>query len=664
MTVTALEILPQPTGSDRDRKRRPLGWRAALWSVVSVRWAAVALVLFLAGMTAQLNGVSQTVWWALYLACYLTGGWASAWAGAQALRNKALDVDLLMIVAAIGAVAIGQIFDGALLIVIFATSGALDDLATKRTAESVRGLLALTPDRAVVIEGDGSERQVPAGELVVGDRVLVRPGERIPADGVVLSGDSEVDQCSITGESMPVAKACGDEVFAGTVNGSGALQLIVARDPSQTIVARIVDLVAEASATKAKTQLFIEKIERRYSVGVVAATIALIAVPLLFGAPLQPVLLRAMTFMIVASPCAVVLATMPPLLSAIANAGRHGVLVKSAVVIEHLADISIVALDKTGTLTCGVPRVTTIEVLDPDVVDANRLLQLAAATEQSSEHPLGRAIVEEARSRGIAIPVAEDFRALPGSGVRASVGRDFVEICRPNSYKGAPLPQLAPIEESGATAAIVLVNGVAVGLLGLTDQVRGDAARSVAALTALTSAPPVLLTGDNGLAARRVADQAGISDVRAALLPEQKVDAVRDLQAGGHRVLIVGDGVNDAPAMAAASTSIAMGAGADLTLQTADGVTVRDELHTVPTLIALARHARRVVTVNLFIAAAFITVLVLWDLFGQLPLPLGVAGHEGSTIIVALNGMRLLTNRAWRAAAAAAAGEHGADPVR
>jgi cation-transporting P-type ATPase D len=655
MHVTALEILPHEGAFDPDRSpaRRPLGWRAALWSVVSVRWAAVALALFLAGLTAQLNGVSQTVWWALYLACYLTGGWASAWAGAQALRNKALDVDLLMIVAAIGAVAIGQIFDGALLIVIFATSGALDDLATKRTAESVKGLLALTPDRAVVIDGDGSERQLPAGELVVGDRVLVRPGERIPADGVVLSGGSEVDQCSITGESMPVAKACGDQVFAGTVNGSGALQLMVARDPSQTVVARIVDLVAEASATKAKTQLFIEKIEQRYSVGVVAATIALIAVPLLFGAPLQPVLLRAMTFMIVASPCAVVLATMPPLLSAIANAGRHGVLVKSAVVIEHLADISVVALDKTGTLTCGVPRVTTIEVLDPDNLDTDRLLQLAAATEQSSEHPLGRAIVEEARFRAITIPAAEDFRALPGSGVRASVGRAFVEIRSPQSYRGAPLPQLATIQEAGGTAAIVLVNGVAVGLLGLTDQIRCDAARSVAALTALTSAPPVLLTGDNGFAARRVAEHAGISDVRAALLPEQKVEAVRDLQACGHRVLIVGDGVNDAPAMAAASTSIAMGAGADLTLQTADGVTVRDELHTVPTLIALARHARRVVTVNLFIAAAFITVLVLWDLFGQLPLPLGVAGHEGSTIIVALNGMRLLTNRAWRAAGGA-----------
>jgi cation-transporting P-type ATPase D len=280
------------------------------------------------------------------------------------------------------------------------------------------------------------------------------------------------------------------------------------------------------------------------------------------------------------------------------------------------------------------------------------LLQLAAAAEQSSEHPLGRAIVEEARTRGIAIPPAEDFRALPGRGVRASVGRDFVEVCSPHAYRGAPLAQLAPILQAGATAAIVLVNGVAVGVLGLTDQVRADAARSVASLAALTSAPPVLLTGDNGRAASRVAQHAGITDVRAALLPEQKVEVVRGLQASGHRVLVVGDGVNDAPAMAAARTSIAMGAGADLTLQTADGVTVRDELHTIPTTIGLARRARGIVTINLAIATAFITVLVLWDLLGHLPLPLGVAGHEGSTMIVALNGMRLLTNRSWRAAAA------------
>ena len=657
MTLIALERGAPAARFDRDPSpiRRPLCWRAALWSVVSVRWATVALALFSAGLTAQLSGAAENVWWTLYLACYLAGGWGSAWAGAKALRNKALDVDLLMVVAAIGAVAIGQIFDGALLIVIFATSGALDDVATKHTADSVKGLLNLAPDRAAMVDSDGRERVVPAAQLVVGDRVVVRPGERVPADGAVVSGSSEVDQCSITGESMPVPKSQGDEVFAGTVNGAGVLQLVVARDPSQTVVARIVDLIAEAAATKAKTQLFIEKIEQRYSLGVVVATVALIAIPLLLGAHMQPVLLRAMTFMIVASPCAVVLATMPPLLSAIANAGRHGVLVKSAVVVEHLAGTSIVALDKTGTLTCGSPRLTTIEPLDADgasVVDGRRLLQLAAAAEQSSEHPLGRAIVEEARTRGIAIPSAEDFRALPGRGVRASVGRDFVEVCSPHAYRGAPLAQLAPILQAGATAAIVLVNGVAVGVLGLTDQVRADAARSVASLAALTSAPPVLLTGDNGRAASRVAQHAGITDVRAALLPEQKVEVVRGLQASGHRVLVVGDGVNDAPAMAAARTSIAMGAGADLTLQTADGVTVRDELHTIPTIIGLARRARGIVTINLAIATAFITVLVLWDLLGHLPLPLGVAGHEGSTMIVALNGMRLLTNRSWRAAAA------------
>lgn len=653
MTLTAAEATTCEVSFDRISRTvaRPLGWRGALWSVVSVRWAVIALALFLTGLATQLNGGPHAVWWTLYLACYLAGGWGSAWAGAQALRNKALDVDLLMIVAAIGAIAIGQICDGALLIVIFATSGALDDVATKHTADSVKGLLDLAPEQAVVIDCNGNERVVPASELVIGDRVVVRPGERIPADGAVLSGSSDVDQCSITGESIPVAKNQGDEVFAGTVNGPGVLQLLVTRDPSQTVVARIVELVAEASATKANTQLFVEKIEQRYSVGVVAITLALIAIPLMLGAHLQATLLRAMTFMIVASPCAVVLATMPPLLSAIANAGRHGVLVKSAVVVEHLADTSIVALDKTGTLTCGTPRLTTVQPLHPEVVGVQKLLQLACAAEQSSEHPLGRAIVEEVRRRGIVVPVAEDFRALPGRGVRATVGRDFVEVCSPHSYRGAPLPELAPIVAAGATAAIVVLNGVAVGVLGLTDQVRPDAAESVASLAALTATSPVLLTGDNGCAAKRVAQQAGITDVRAALLPEEKVGAVRDLEASGHRVLVVGDGINDAPAMAAAHASVAMGAGADLTLQTADGVTVRDELHAIPTIIGLARQARQVVTANLVIAGTFITVLVLWDLFGHLPLPLGVAGHEGSTVLVALNGMRLLTNRSWRAAA-------------
>ncbi|RUP01527.1 MAG: cadmium-translocating P-type ATPase [Mycobacterium sp.] len=651
MTLTALEETAPEVSFDRVPAVRRMSWRVALWSVMSVRWATVALTLFLGGLAAQLAGAPPVVWWTLYLACYLAGGWGSAWAGAQALRNKALDVDLLMIVAAIGAVAIGQIFDGALLIVIFATSGALDEVATKHTADSVQGLMDLAPDQAVIVDAAGLERVVPASELEVGDRLVVRPGERMPADGVVLSGESEVDQCSITGESMPVIKAAGDDVFAGTVNGSGVLQMVVARDPSQSVVARIVELVSEASATKAKTQLFIEKIEQRYSVGVVVATLALIAGPLLLGSALQPTLLRAMTFMIVASPCAVVLATMPPLLSVIANAGRHGILVKSAVVVERLADTTVVALDKTGTLTCGTPRLTSVQALRPESVGISRLLELAAAAEQFSEHPLGRAIVGEARRRGVAIPAADDFRAVPGRGVRAMVGRDFVEVCSPHSFRGTLPREVAHLVDTGATAAVIVLNGAAVGVLGLADQIRSDAVNSVAAMTAVTSAPPVLLTGDNARAARLVARDAGIADVRAGLLPEQKVAAVRALQADGHRVLLVGDGVNDAPAMAAACASMAMGAGSDIALQTADAVTVRDELHTIPTIIGLARQARRVVTVNLALAGSIIAVLVLWDLFGQLPLPLGVAGHEGSTLLVALNGMRLLSKRTWRSAA-------------
>ncbi len=620
--------------------------------MTSVRWATAALALFFAGCLAQAFRAPELVWWGLYLASSVTGGWAQAWAGVKALLTRSLDVDLLMVVAAIGAASIGQIFDGTLLIVIFATSGALEDVATKRTEDSVRNLLDLAPDSAVVIDDDGSERHVSATALRIGDQVAVRPGERISADGIVVAGVSDVDQSSITGEPLPVTKTVGDEVFAGTLNGSGSLRAKVTRDPSQTVVARIVAMVDEASATKAKTQLFIDKVEQRYSVVVVAATLALFAVPMTFGADLQSTLLRAMTFMIVASPCAVVLATMPPLLSAIANASRHGVLVKSAVAMERMADITVVAVDKTGTLTPGTPRLSTIAPVDVTHVSDGELLAIAAAAEQFSEHPLGRAVVAAARQRGITVGGARDFRALPGRGVRATVRSRSVEVLSPSAYSGAPLAALSDVESNGATAAVVIIDGQPIGVLGFDDQPRPDAAVALRRVTALTSQSAVLLTGDNNRAAARVAEIVGIDDVRAGLLPEQKVAAVQELQADGHHVLVVGDGVNDAPAMAVADTSVAMGrVGADLTLDTADVVTIRDELNTVPTVMNLARRARRVVMANLTIAASVITALVVWDLLGELPLPLGVAGHEGSTILVALNGLRLLGNRAWRAAA-------------
>jgi cation-transporting P-type ATPase D len=607
-----------------------------------------ALCLFLAGLAAQLLDTPSALWWTLYIACYVTGGWSPAWEGIQALRSRTLDVDLLMVVAAIGAASIGQIFDGALLIVIFATSGALEDAATKRTEDSVKGLLDLAPNRATRIDADGAEESVHPRDLRIGDHVVVRPGERVSADGVVIGGASDVDQSSVTGEPLPVNKLPHDNVFAGTQNGEGVLRIRVTQNPSDTVVARIVALVAEASATKAKTQLFIEKVEQRYSVGVVVATLALFTIPLAFGADLQGTLLRAMTFMIVASPCAVVLATMPPLLSAIANAGRHGVLVKSAVAMEHLADATVVAIDKTGTLTTGTPRLTSVVPLPNSQMDADEILRIAASAEQFSEHPLGRAVVTEARQRGIDIPEAAEFHAQPGRGVRARLAGQIIEVVSPRSLGGEPLPGVTEVQDAGSTAVVVIVDALPVGILGLTDTVREGTEDVVGTITALTSASPVLLTGDNERAAQRLATDVGISDVRADLLPEDKVAEVRRLQEDGHRVLFVGDGINDAPAMAAAHASIAMGLnGADLTLDTADAVTVRDELATIPAVVALARRARRVVIANLAIAATFITALVTWDLFGHLPLPLGVAGHEGSTIIVALNGLRLLSPRAW-----------------
>ncbi|MFI9544264.1 heavy metal translocating P-type ATPase [Streptomyces sp. NPDC052016] len=712
--------------------------RTRILSLPEARWALTATVAFLLSLGLDLGGAPSWAYGTLYAVAYVTGGWEPALEGLRALRDRTLDVDLLMIVAALGAAAIGQVLDGALLIVIFATSGALEALATARTADSVRGLLDLAPDTATRLT-DAGEETVPTTELAVGDVLLIRPGERIGADGRVVDGVSEADQATITGEPLPVVKRPGDEVFAGTLNGTGALRVRVERDPADSVIARIVTLVEEASRTKAPTQLFIEKIEQRYAVAVVAATLAVFAVPLAFGADLTGALLRAMTFMIVASPCAVVLATMPPLLSAIATAGRHGVLVKSAVAMERLGEIDTAALDKTGTLTEGTPEVTDITPLPGSGLDEDALLALAAAAEHSSEHPLARAIVRAARGRGLRFAPAEDFTATPGRGVTAVVDGCVVGVGRAedavvdrvqgddgmgDSADRAPAgggmrdsvdrvlagdgmgnavdrdprdsgirdsvdrglagdgmrdvvdrgprdsgirdsvdrgprgdgmrdsvdrgPRGDGMPNSAGTTVVVTRDATPVGTLTLTDRLRAAAPEAATALAALTGTTPVLLTGDNARAAARVADATGITDVRAGLLPQDKVSAVRELHEAGRKVLFVGDGVNDAPALAAAHSGVAMGrAGSDLALETADAVVVRDDLTAVPAVVRLSRTARRLVLQNLVIAGTCITGLVVWDLVGHLPLPLGVAGHEGSTVLVGLNGLRLLRDRAW-----------------
>ncbi|MFI0724125.1 heavy metal translocating P-type ATPase [Streptomyces sp. NPDC021224] len=634
--------------------------RTRVLALAEARWAAAALVLFLVALPLQLTGAPAWAWGPLYALTYATGGWEPGWAGMRALKGKTLDVDLLMIVAALGAAAIGQVMDGALLIVIFATSGALEALATARTQDAVRGLLDLAPTTATLLADDGTETTVETSCLAVGDTVLVRPGERIGADGIVLDGASDVDQATITGEPLPVAKQAGGEVFAGTLNGTGALRIKVERAPSESVIARIVAMVEEASETKAPTQLFIEKVEQRYSLGMIAATLAVFLVPLAFGAALTASLLRAMTFMIVASPCAVVLATMPPLLSAIANAGRHGVLIKSAVVMERLGQVDAVAMDKTGTLTEGTPRVAAIRPLAGSGLNENTLLVLAAAAEHPSEHPLARAVVDAARDRGLGLPAVSNFASTPGVGVTAVLGSSTIGVGAPaltlkesgaDGTAARAAVVAGELEDSGYTAVLVQRDGRPVGILGIADRLRADATATVTALGRLTGTSAMLLTGDNPRAAARLAAEVGITDVRAGLLPQDKVTAVKELEQAGRRVLVVGDGVNDAPALAAAHTGIAMGrAGSDLALETADAVVVRDELATVPTAVALSRRARRLVVQNLVVASVFITGLVIWDLAGHLPLPLGVAGHEGSTVIVGLNGLRLLADGAWRRA--------------
>ncbi|MFG2537565.1 heavy metal translocating P-type ATPase [Streptomyces sp. NPDC048511] len=663
-------VLPRPsrtTPSPADG----IPWRRTrALALTEARWAGAALALFLLALPLDLTGAPGWTWGPLYALVYAAGGWEPALSGLRELREKVLDVDLLMIVAALGAASIGQVRDGALLIVIFAASGALEALATARTQDAVRGLLDLAPATASRIAADGGEASVATEDLVVGDVIRIRPGERVGADGRVLDGASEVDQATITGEPLPRVKEPGDTVFAGTLNGTGTLRVAVERDASASVIARIVAMTEEASRTKAPTQLFIEKVEQRYSLGMVAATLAVFLVPLLLGGDMTDSLLRAMTFMIVASPCAVVLATMPPLLSAMANAGRHGVLVKSAVVMERLGQADAVALDKTGTLTEGTPRVTRVLPLAGSGLTADALLTLAAAAEHPSEHPLARAVVNAAQEGGLPLLPATGFTSAPGTGVAATVGDHRIAAGSPARLLRGPAAPEAPetaeaaaaaagLEETGCTAVLVLRDGVPAGVLGITDRIRRDAAATVASLARLTGGSPVLLTGDHPRAAARLAAEAGITDVRAGLLPQDKAAAVREQEQAGRRVLVVGDGVNDAPALAAAHIGIAMGrAGSDLALETADAVIIRDELATVPTVVALSRATRRLVVQNLAIAGLFISVLAVWDLAGHLPLPLGVLGHEGSTVLVGLNGLRLLRASAWRRAA----GQGGAGP--
>jgi Zn2+/Cd2+-exporting ATPase len=666
---------PESALSDEDRQLSALPWMVCLTVTCLV-------TLILGWALEELTALPQAVIWSLYAIAYVSGGFYSVQEAWATLRERRFDINVLMIVAALGAAAVGQPREGAVLMFLFSLSNTLETYAMGRTHASIRALLDMTPKEAELYRDDQIVR-VPVEDLCIDDLVLVRPGAQIPADGQVITGESAVDEASITGESMPVEKAAGARVFAGTLNGQGALDVRVTTAVENSTLARIVQVVREARAQKAQSQDFTDRvIGQYYAYAVVGITLLAILIPLVFlGWDLRTTFYRAMTLMVVASPCAVVISIPAALLSALANAARGGVLFKGGRHLESAAKVQVVAFDKTGTLTSGRPGVVAIIpvalrderrttsresaaascVLRPaSCVPADnqlgeltaaqaQLLAAAAGIERLSEHPLAQAVVRGATERGIAPLAAGDFTALTGMGAQATLGDERVRIGRPSLWADLP-PAVAALvreqEQQGRTVVLLGDERSAWGIIAIADTVRPEAAAAVRRLKQIGIRRVVLLTGDNRHAAAAIGAALGVDEVRAELLPDEKVAAIKELQARYGPVAMVGDGVNDAPALATAALGVAMGAaGTDVALESADVLLMADDLSRLPNALDLAKRARRIVRQNLSFAFAVMTILMLLAIVGNIALPLGVVGHEGSTLLVVANGLRLLVNR-------------------
>jgi Cd2+/Zn2+-exporting ATPase len=609
----------------------------------------------IAGWLAERLDMPEAVVIVLYVIAYVTGGTYGLQAGLASLRQRTIDVDLLMVLAALGAALVGAYFEGAMLLFLFSLSNVMQNYALDRTRSAIEALMALRPSTALVRRGTEMVT-LPITAVQLGDRMLVKPGDRLALDGVVVAGNSSVDQAAITGESIPVHKRAGDMVLAGTINQRGSLEVEVTHLAQDSTLAKLIRLVEEAQSEKARTQRFIEKAERYYAAGVIILTGLAIAVPLLvLDATFEETFYRAMTLMVAASPCALVISTPVTVLSAIGNGARHGVLFKGGAYVEQAADIKVVAFDKTGTLTIGQPRVVTVRVCDHDW-DGNEaeLLTLAASVETKSEHPLAQAIVDSAESRNLTLREASDFISATGMGVRAIVGERTIAVGN-RRYFGqwetssleAVSKEMAAMQQQGQTVVIVaeLFDHTVhiLGALGIADVLRDNVAETVAALKSNGIKHVVMLTGDNARVAQAIGQQAGMDDVYAELMPADKMTILKQLSEQYGPVAMVGDGVNDAPALASATIGIAMGAaGTDVALETADIVLMGDDLARLPWFINLSRRTRRTLIQNLVFATAMIVVLIAATMGFGLALPLSVVGHEGSTVLVSLNGRRLL----------------------
>ncbi|GAA0550335.1 heavy metal translocating P-type ATPase [Halorubrum ejinorense] len=632
-----------------------------------LRREAVFVSLTLVGMvtglaTEWLNGPTPLLW-AGYGVAYVFGGWYGLRGAIETLRHRAVDIDLLMIIAALGALSIGAPFEGAMLLFLFSLSNTLQHYAIGRSRRAIKSLVEMRPDEAQVLR-DGQEVTVPIDEVTVGDVFVVRPGDRIPLDGTVTSGEGTVDQASLTGESVPVPKVRGDEVFGGTINESGSLEIEVTRQAHESAITRLIDMVERAQSEKAPTQRLIDRLEQPYVLGVFALTIAAIAIPLALGGEFTGTFYRAMTLMVAASPCAVIISTPAAVLSAIASGGRQGVLFKGGEHVEAAANIDAVAFDKTGTLTRGDTQLTDVFVREGaagGVSTDDDLLSLAAAVQARSEHHLAHATVTAAEAQSLEVPSAQRFQSVAGKGVRADVGDGTVHIGNRSYFETVlgdasidgiepGLDRLRTLEAEGKTSVLVARarggDTTVLGWLAFTDTVRPGAAEMIDDLRSLGVEHIVMLTGDNERVARQIADEVGIDEVQAELLPEEKVATIEALVRRHEHVAMVGDGVNDAPALATATLGVAMGgAGTDVALETADVVLMGDDLSKISYVLGLGRKARRTLTVNLAVAFGAIALMVGAILLRGIPLPLAVVGHEGSTVLVSLNGLRLLGYR-------------------
>ena len=563
-----------------------------------------------------------------------------------ALKKGNLDINALMVIAVAGAMAIGQFEEAAMVVSLFALAQWLEAQTMDRARKAIRRLLDLAPADVLVREASG-ERRVGIDTVKAGALMIVRPGEKIPLDGTVFEGRSDVNQAPITGESLPVEKGAGDEVFAGTINGHGVLVATVTRRRPDTTLARIVNLVESAQAQRAPTQLFIDRFAAWYTPAVIVTAALVATVPVfVFAQPFETWLYRSLVLLVVGCPCALVISTPVSIVSALSAAARHGVLIKGGAHLERLAGIRVAAFDKTGTLTTGALRVAMVQPAPG--VDENELVAVAAAVESQSEHPVAAAIVRDARDRGLSFDPPRGVRAMPGLGIEGTSGGTLVVCGTPRLFEERGLmtsewtDRAAGVTASGASPVLVERNGALIGVIGLADTHKAVARDAVASLHALGVSRVALLTGDQINAARTVALEAGIEEVRAALLPEDKVSAVKELRNAYGAIAMIGDGVNDAPALAAADVGIVMGGmGSQAAVETADMALMTDDLAKLPYAVRLSRATLANVRANVTIAVGLKLLFVALAATGVATLWMAVLADTGASAIVVANAVRL-----------------------